>query len=117
MRKIILILTLLFSLQSFGQMSKDIKEPELYVEPQSIQSIKDVWVSEKDDNRKTGIVMVVGGLTMVGLDVYEGSESWKRPTKDGWIYRPFISQSTRPFMMLTGIGLTGTGIGILLYNR
>ena len=101
----------------FGQMSSDIKEPELYVEPQSVQSLKDVWVSEKDDNRKTGLVMVIGGLSMIGLDIYEGKEGWKRPTSNGWVYRPFINQSTRPIMMLTGVALTGTGLGIMLYNK
>ena len=117
MRKIILILTLLFSLQSFGQMSSDIKEPELYTEPSAIQSLRDVWASDADDNRKTGIVMVVGGLAMIGLDIYEGKEAWKRPTNNGWVYRPYITQSTRPIMMITGIALTGTGIGIILANK
>ena len=117
MRKIILILTLLFSLQSFGQMSADIKEPELYTEPFAIQSLRDVWASDADENRKTGIVMVIGGLTMIGLDIYEGKEAWKRPTSNGWVYRPYITQSTRPIMMITGIALTGTGIGIILANK
>jgi hypothetical protein len=117
MRKVILILTLLFSLQSFGQMSLDIKEPKLYVEPSSIQALRDVWQSDADDNRKTGIVMVIGGLTMIGLDIYEGKEAWKRPTSNGWTYRPFISQSTRPIMMVTGVALTGTGVGIILLNK
>jgi hypothetical protein len=117
MRKVILILTLLLSLQSYGQMSLDIKEPKLYVEPQTIQSVKNVWKSDAYENRKTGITMVIGGLTMIGLDIYEGKEAWKRPTSNGWVYRPFISQSTRPFMMITGVGLTGTGIGIILLNK
>ena len=56
----------------FGQMSSEVKTPELYVEPQSIQSVKDVWVSDKDDNRKVGLTMVIGGLAVVGLDLYEG---------------------------------------------
>ena len=30
----------------FGQMSKDVKPPELYVEPVSIQAVKDVWVND-----------------------------------------------------------------------
>ena len=101
----------------FGQMSSDIKEPELYVEPLSIQSVKDVWVSDRDDNRKVGLTMVIGGLAVIGLDIYEGKESWKRPTSNGWVYKPFIRQSTRPIMMLTGVALTGTGLGIMLYNR
>ena len=101
----------------FGQMSSGVKTPELYVEPQSIQSVKDVWVSDKDDNRKVGLTMVIGGLAVVGLDLYEGKEAWKRPTSNGWVYRPFINQSTRPIMMLTGVALTGTGLGIMLYNK
>jgi len=117
MRKVILILTLLFSLQSFGQMLKDIKEPELYVEPSSIQTVRDVWQSDADENRKVGITMVIGGLTMIGLDIYEGKEAWKTPNGNGWTYRPFISQSTRPFMMMTGVALTGTGVGIILLNK
>lgn len=112
-----LILTLLFSLQSYGQMSLDIKEPKLYVEPKSIQAVRNVWQSDADDNRKVGITMVIGGLTMIGLDIYEGNEAWKRPTSTGWVYRPFISQSTRPFMMMTGVTLTGTGVGIILLNK
>ena len=98
-------------------MVSNIEKPELYVEPASIQAVKDVWVSDKDDNRKVGLTMVIGGLAVIGLDIYEGKEAWKRPTSNGWTYRPFIAQSTRPFMMATGIALTGTGIGILLYNR
>ena len=98
-------------------MASNIEKPELYVEPASIQAVKDVWVSDKDDNRKVGLTMVIGGLAVIGLDIYEGKEAWKRPTSNGWTYRPFIAQSTRPFMMATGIALTGTGIGILLYNR
>jgi len=117
MRKVILILTLLFSLQSFAQMSSDIKEPELYTEPSSIQTLKDIWVDDAYENRRVGLTMVVGGLVMIGLDIYEGKEAWKRPTSNGWVYRPFIAQSTRPFMMATGIALTGTGIGIILANK
>ena len=98
-------------------MASNIEKPELYVEPASIQAVNDVWVSDKDDNRKVGLTMVIGGLAVIGLDIYEGKEAWKRPTSNGWTYRPFIAQSTRPFMMATGIALTGTGIGILLYNR
>ena len=117
MKKILTCLGLLMTIGGFGQMSKDVKPPELYVEPVSIQTVKDVWVSDSDDNRKVGLTMVIGGLAVIGLDIYEGKEAWKRPTSNGWTYRPFIAQSTRPFMMATGIALTGTGIGILLYNR
>jgi len=79
--------------------------------------LKDVWVDDAYENRRVGLTMVIGGLAVIGLDIYEGKEAWKRPTSNGWVYRPFIAQSTRPFMMATGIALTGTGIGILLYNR
>ena len=98
-------------------MVSNIEKPELYVEPTSIQTIRDVWASDAEVNKKTGITMVIGGLAVIGLDIYEGKEAWKRPTSNGWVYKPFIAQSTRPFMMATGVILTGTGIGILLYNR
>jgi hypothetical protein len=117
MRKLLTFLLVFLTIGMFGQMSSEVKTPELYVEPQSIQSVKDVWVSDKDDNRKVGLTMVIGGLAVVGLDLYEGKEAWKRPTSNGWVYRPFITQSTRPIMMLTGVALTGTGLGIMLYNR
>jgi hypothetical protein len=117
MRKLLTCLGIFLTIGMFGQMSLDIKEPELYVEPTSIQTIKNAWASDAYDNRRTGTVMVIGGLAMIGLDIYEGKEAWKRPTSNGWVYRPFISQSTRPFMMFTGIGLTGAGLGIMLYNR
>jgi hypothetical protein len=117
MKKLLTCIGIFLSLNGFTQMSKDIKQPELYVEPLSIQTVKDVWVSDRDDNRKVGLTMVIGGLAVIGLDIYEGKEAWKRPTSNGWVYKPFISQSTRPFMMLTGIALTGTGLGIMLYNR
>jgi hypothetical protein len=117
MRKLLTCLGIFLTIGMFGQMSLDIKEPEFYVEPQSIQSLKDIWVDDAYDNRRTGAVMVIGGLAMIGLDIYEGKEAWKRPTSNGWVYRPFISQSTRPIMMLTGVALTGTGLGIMLYNR
>ena len=117
MKKILTCLGLLITLGGFGQMSKDVKPPELYVEPVSIQAVKDVWVNDSYENRRVGLTMVIGGLAVIGLDIYEGKEAWKRPTSNGWTYRPFIAQSTRPFMMATGIALTGTGIGILLYNR
>ena len=108
---------ILLTIGMFGQMSLEVKPPKLYVEPQSIQSVKDIWVDDAYDNRRTGAVMVIGGLAMIGLDIYEGKEAWKRPTSNGWVYRPFIRQSTRPIMMLTGVALTGTGLGIMLYNR
>ncbi len=95
MRNIILILTLLFSFQSFSQMLKDIKEPELYVEPLSIQSINQVWKSDVYHKSKVGITMVIGGVTMVGLDVYEEKEPWKTPTSNGWVYRPFVIVETK----------------------
>ena len=117
MKKLLTYISIFLSLNGFTQMASNIEKPELYVEPASIQAVKDVWVSDKDDNRKVGLTMVIGGLAVIGLDIYEGKEAWKRPTSNGWTYRPFIAQSTRPFMMATGIALTGTGIGILLYNR
>ena len=117
MKKLLTCIGIFLSLNGFTQMASNIEKPELYVEPASIQAVKDVWVSDKDDNRKVGLTMVIGGLAVIGLDIYEGKEAWKRPTSNGWTYRPFIAQSTRPFMMVTGIALTGTGIGILLYNR
>jgi hypothetical protein len=119
MKKTILVLALLSSLLTNAQMSFDSKleSLDLYVEPSSIQSIKDIWVDDKYDNRRVGVTMVIGGLVMVGLDLYEGKEAWKRPTSNGWTYKPYIQQSTRPFMMATGIALTGTGIGIILYNQ
>ena len=117
MKKLLTCISIFLSLNGFTQMVSNIEKPELYVEPASIQAVKDVWVSDKDDNRKVGLTMVIGGLAVIGLDIYEGKEAWKRPTSNGWVYRPFIAQSTRPFMMATGIALTGTGIGILLYNR
>ena len=117
MKKLLTCISILLSLNGFTQMVSNIEKPELYVEPASIQAVKDVWVSDKDDNRKVGLTMVIGGLAVIGLDIYEGKEAWKRPTSNGWTYRPFIAQSTRPFMMATGIALTGTGLGILLYNR
>jgi hypothetical protein len=103
MRNVILILTLFFSLQSFGQMLKDIKEPKLYVEPFSIKSIKQVWKSPLYDIRDSGIIMVIGGVKMVGLDICVGKETRKTPTSDGWIYRPFM--------------VTGSGTKIILLNK
>jgi len=118
MKKLLTLVFLCISLHTFAQMLKqEIEEPALYVEPQSVQTLKDVWVSDAYENRRVGITMVVGGMVMIGLDIYEGKEAWKRPTSNGWTYRPFISQSTRPFMMVTGVALTGTGLGIILYNR
>jgi len=95
MRNIILILTLLLSFQSFGQMLKDIKEPELYVEPSSIQLVNQVWQSDVYHKSKVGITMVIGGVTMVGLDIYEEKEPCKTPTSNGWIYRPFMIVKTK----------------------
>jgi len=95
MRKVILILTLLLSIQSFGQMLKDIKEPELYVEPPSIQSVNQVWQSDVSHKSKVGITMVIGGVTMIGLDMYEEKEPLKVPTNNGWIYRPFMIVGTK----------------------
>lgn len=118
MKKLLTFILLWFNLTTFAQMStSEIKEPELYTEPQSVQVVKDVWQSDTYGNRRVGITMVIGGLVMIGLDIYEGKETWKRPTSNGWVYRPFITQSTRPFMMATGIALTGTGIGIILANK
>ena len=117
MKKLLTCISIFLSLNGFTQMASDIKKPELYVEPESIQALKDVWVDDAYENRRVGLTMVIGGLAVIGLDIYEGKEAWKRPTSNGWVYRPFIAQSTRPFMMATGIALTGTGIGILLYNR
>ena len=76
-------------------MLKDIKEPELYVEPLSIQSINQVWKTDVYHKSKVGITMVIGGVTMVGLDVYEEKEPWKTPTSNGWIYRPFVIVETK----------------------
>jgi hypothetical protein len=117
MKKLLTCIGIFLSLNGFTQMSSDVKVPELYSEPSSIQAVKDVWVNDSYENRRVGLTMVIGGLAVIGLDIYEGKEAWKRPTSNGWTYRPFIAQSTRPFMMATGIALTGTGIGILLYNR
>ena len=118
MRKLLTFILFWFNLTTFAQMStSEVKELELYTEPQSVQTIKDVWQSDAYENRRVGITMVVGGLVMIGLDIYEGKEAWKRPTSNGWVYRPYITQSTRPFMMATGVALTGTGIGIILANK
>ena len=90
MKRLFLILTLLFSLQSFGQMLKDIKEPKLYVEPNSIQTVNKFWQSDVTNDRKIVTTMVIGGLPVIGLDIYGKTEYWKRPINDGWVYRPFI---------------------------
>jgi uncharacterized protein (DUF2126 family) len=117
MKKILTFISIFLSLNGFTQVSSNIEKPELYVEPLSVQSLKDVWVDDAYENRRVGLTMIVSGLAVVGLGIYEGPEAWKRPTSSGWVYKPFISQSTRPFMMATGVALTGTGIGIILYNK
>jgi uncharacterized protein (DUF2126 family) len=117
MKKILTFISIFLSLNGFTQVSSNIEKPELYVEPLSVQSLKDVWVDDAYENRRVGLTMIVSGLAVIGLDIYEGAESWKKPASSGWVYKPFISQSTRPFMMATGVALTGTGIGIILYNK
>jgi hypothetical protein len=39
--------------------------------------------------------MVIGGVTMIGLDIYEEKEPLKVPTSNGWIYRPFVIVETK----------------------
>ncbi len=117
MKIILLILSIMISTLSFSQMSLDVKAPDLYREPLTIQSLRDVWQSDADENRKVGIATMIAGVAITGFSIYEGNEAWKRPTPGGWVYDPFVNQSTRPFMMITGIGITGAGIGIIIANR
>jgi hypothetical protein len=117
MKTLLLALSILISSFGYSQMSSDIKAPDLHLEPLSIQSIKDVWQSEMDENRKVGIVTMIAGIAVTGFSIYEGNEAWKRPTPRGWVYDPFFSQSTRPFMLITGLGITGVGVGIIIANR
>lgn len=94
MRKVMFTMALLFSLQSFGQKVKEVKTPELYVEPQSIQVVNHFWKLDSKDNKKNGITMVIGGITMVGLDTYNVNYVKKRPTTYGWVYKPVILEIT-----------------------
>ena len=71
-------------------MLKDIEEPKLYVEPNSILTVNKFWKSDVRDNQKIVTTMIIGGLPVIGLDVYGKIEYWKRPINNGWVYRPFI---------------------------
>ena len=90
MKRVFLILTLLFSLQSFGQILKNIEEPKLYVEPNSIRMVNKFWKSDVSNSEKIVTTMIIGGLPVIGLDAYSEIEYWKRPINNGWVYRPFI---------------------------
>jgi len=117
MRNIIFILCLFLTTSIFSQMSIDSKKiTNLYNEPQSIQVVKNKWKSDSYEDRKTYTAVLASGLVMTGLCLYEGNESWKKSNGTNWIYKPFIKQSTRPYMLSVGLGMSVTGIIGLIVN-
>ncbi len=115
MKKILLILSLAFVNNVNSQIKSDINlNIQLYQEPLSISTIKNNWRVDNEANHQLGAALFLAGFTTTALCIYEGNETWKHASNSGWKYDPFISQSTRPFMMAVGIGSSLTGFYFLL---
>jgi hypothetical protein len=114
MKKILLILSILFTNDINSQVSSNLSfSLELYKEPQSITVVKNNWRVNTEENRELGAVLLITGFTTTALCIYESNEAWKTASSNGWKYEPFISQSTRPYMMTFGISSSLTGLYFL----
>jgi hypothetical protein len=115
MKMLLLILSTLFVNQISSQIHSDITlSIELHQEPQSILVVKNNWRTDTESNRELGAALLFAGFTTTALCIYEGNETWKKASNPGWKYDPFISQSTRPYMMAIGIGSSLTGFYFFL---
>jgi hypothetical protein len=115
MRKLITTLSILITNLVYSQVSSNISiDVSLYREPQSITSISKNWRVDTESNRELGAALLLAGFTTTALCIYEGNETWKRSSSTGWKYDPFISQSTRPFMMTIGVSSSLAGLYFLL---
>lgn len=114
MKKLITLLSILVTNFVYSQVSSNISvDIPLYKEPQSISSISKNWRVDSEANRELGAALLLAGFTTTALCIYEGNETWKSSSSNGWKYEPFISQSTRPYMMTFGISSSLTGLYFL----
>jgi len=113
-RFIFTILIFLLSNKIYSQVSYISIEIPLYSEPQSIIALKNNWRDDNEGKMELGSALLIAGFTTTALCIYEGNETWKYASRGVWKYDPFISQSTRPFMMTAGIGASLTGLYFLL---
>lgn len=115
MKKILSVLSILFVNQFYSQVSSNLNYSiELYKEPQTITIVKNNWRDNTEENRELGAVLLIAGFTTTALCIYEGNESWKTASSNGWKYEPLISQSTRPYMMTIGLCSSLTGLYFLM---
>ena len=76
------------------------------------------YVSPADDMRWSGFAAVVAGTAIIIAHQFEGNEAWKyaKSGQSGWLYKPYLRQGTRPFMIPIGITFTIGGIATILRN-
>ena len=75
------------------------------------------YVSDADAMRQSGWAAALAGIAVIGANVYEGQEAWKHAKKGGgWVYDPYLKQSTRPIMFSIGVTLTIGGTLTALSN-
>jgi hypothetical protein len=75
------------------------------------------YVSDADVMRRSGWAAAIAGVAVIGANIYEGHEAWKHAKKGGgWVYDPYLKQSTRPIMLSIGVTLTIGGTLTALTN-
>jgi hypothetical protein len=75
------------------------------------------YVSDADVMRQGGIAAVIAGTAIIIAHQFEGNEAWKYAKQgDGWFYKPYIKQGTRPFMIPIGITFIIGGTATILRN-
>ena len=81
-------------------------------------AIRSNYVSDADEMRWAGLTAVVAGAAIIVAHQFEGNEAWKysKPGQSGWLYKPYLKQSTRPFMIPIGITFIIGGTATILRN-
>lgn len=75
------------------------------------------YVSDSQTMRRAGWAAALAGVAIIGANIFEGHEAWKHAKKGGgWVYDPYLKQSTRPIMFSIGVTFTIGGTLTALKN-
>lgn len=113
MKKIIILILCLISIDSFSQSRK--QRNATFDKMNS--GIRRNYVSAENTMKVSGLIATVSGLAIIGFHFYEGNEAWKYATQSsGFKYKSYFQQGTRPFMIPIGLTLSIGGIVTMIRN-
>lgn len=114
MKKIMVMLMCLLALSSQAQT----RQQRGALADQMNTAMRRNYVSGSDEMRWSGVAAVVAGSAIIIAHQFEGNEAWKyaKQGQTGWFYKPYLKQSTRPFMIPIGVTFIIGGTATVLRN-